>query len=58
MSSQPDNDKPLTKGDLEAFLSRIENSVRKRSRALYWRFLALGLAALAALWAAIIWVMK
>ena len=45
MSSQPDNDKPLTKGDLEAFLSRIENSVRKRSRALYWRFLALGLAA-------------
>ena len=52
-----DNDKPVTRADLDAAISRLENFVLRREVALYWRFLALGLALLAAQWAAITWMM-
>jgi hypothetical protein len=62
-----DLDKPATKRDLQDFvtkvdldnaLTRMENFVLKRETALYWRFLTLGLALLAAQWAAITWMMS
>jgi len=52
-----DLDKPATKRDLDDALTRMENFVLKRETALYWRFLTLGLALLAAQWAAITWMM-
>jgi hypothetical protein len=52
-----DLDKPATKRDINDALTRMENFVLKRETALYWRFLTLGLALLAAQWAAITWMM-
>jgi hypothetical protein len=52
-----DSDKPATKADLDAAISRMEGFVLKREIALYWRFLTLGLVLLAAQWAAITWMM-
>jgi hypothetical protein len=52
-----DLDKPATRRDLDNALTRMENFVLKRETALYWRFLTLGLALLAAQWAAITWMM-
>jgi hypothetical protein len=53
-----DLDRPATKRDINDALTRMENFVLKRETALYWRFLTLGLALLAAQWAAITWMMS
>lgn len=52
-----DHDKPATKRDLHEAIQQMENFVLKREISLYWRFLTLGLALLAAQWAAITWMM-
>jgi hypothetical protein len=59
--SDPQADKPATKADVKAAIDsaidRMENFVLKREIGLYWRFLTLGLALLAAQWTAITWMM-
>jgi hypothetical protein len=52
-----DQDKPATKRDLHEAIQQMESFVLKREISLYWRFLTLGLALLAAQWAAITWMM-
>jgi len=52
-----DLDKPATKRDLDAAMTRMENLVLRREIALYWRFLTLGLVLLAAQWVAITWML-
>jgi hypothetical protein len=57
-----DNDKPVTKADLEQALdhaiTRMERFVLDREIGMLWKFLLLGLALLGAQWAAITWMMS
>jgi hypothetical protein len=57
MMRRAELDQPATKRDLRDAIAKMENFVLRREITLYWRFLTLGLALLAAQWAAITWMM-